>query len=111
MTTDMALSTLTWVSMLVSLLLLPGVAAAVLVRSLRTEERKLALLREQDDVDSYSPRALSDLREWIRANPDDPYAPIARRRYNECVRSLRAIDEPHYDWSDEQIARLELVDE
>ncbi|WP_424009478.1 hypothetical protein [Haloferax denitrificans] len=107
----MALSTLTWASMVISLLLLPGVAAAVLVRSLRTEERKLALLRKQDNVDSYSPRALSDLREWIRANPDDPYAPIARQRHNECVRTLREIDESYYDWSDEQIARLELVDE
>ncbi|MDS0295499.1 hypothetical protein [Halogeometricum luteum] len=106
----MALSTVAWVTMLLSVLVLPGVASVVLVRSLRTEERKLELLRAQGSVDSYSPRALADLREWIRAHPNDPYAADARERYNECVRTLREVDEPYYDWSDEQIAELETID-
>ncbi len=105
----MALSTVAWVSMLVTLLVVPGVATAALVRSLRSEERKLDLLRKQDNIDSYSPRALADLREWIRANPEDPYAPVARERYNECVRSLREIEEPYYDWSEEEIRDLETL--
>lgn len=107
--TEMALTTLAWVSMLVTLVLVPGVATAALVRSLRSEERKLNLLREQDDIDSYSPRALADLREWVRANPEDPYAPVARERHNECVRSLREIEEPYYDWSEEEIRELEVL--
>jgi len=103
----MALSALTWLSIAGALVALPGVAAAALVRSLRSEERKLRLLRRQDSLDSYSPRAMADLREWLRTNPEDPYAPVARERYNECVRTLRTIDEPYYDWSDEEIDRLE----
>lgn len=103
----MALSALTWLSVVGALVVLPGVAAAALVRTLRSEERKLELLRRQDAIDSYSPRAMADLREWIREHPDDPYTPIARERYNECVRTLRAIEEPYYDWSEEEIRRLE----
>ncbi|ELZ27364.1 hypothetical protein C474_16534 [Halogeometricum pallidum JCM 14848] len=106
----MALSTLAWVTMLLSLLVLPGVASVALVRSLRTEERKLELLRAQGSVDSYSPRALADLREWVQAHPNDPYATDARERHNECVRTLREIDEPYYDWSPEQIENLETID-
>ncbi|WP_254535831.1 hypothetical protein [Halomarina litorea] len=105
----MALSAVAWASMLVTLLVVPGVATAALVRSLRSEERKLELLRKQDNIDSYSPRALADLREWIRANPGDPYAPVARERHNECVRSLREIEEPYYDWSEEEIRELETL--
>jgi len=106
-----ALSSLGWATLLVSAVALPGVASAVLVRSLRTEERKLRLLKDQDNIDSYSPRAMADLREWIRNNPDDSFAPEARERYNECVRTLREVDEPYYDWSEEQIADLETVEE
>lgn len=107
----MVLSTVAWVTMLLAILLLPGVATVVLIRSLRTEERKLELLREQGSIDSYSPRALRDLREWIRTHPNDPYASDARQRYNECVRTLREIDEPYYDWSTEQIEELETIEE
>lgn len=107
----MALSTLAWVTMIASIILLPGVASAILIKSLRSEERKLELLDTQGKIDSYSPRALRDLREWIEANPSDPYAPEARARYNECVQSLREIDEPYYDWSDEEIEQLETIDE
>ncbi|PSP97418.1 hypothetical protein BRC94_10345 [Halobacteriales archaeon QS_5_70_17] len=103
----MPLSALTWLSVVGALVVLPGVAAAALVRTLRSEERKLELLRRQDAIDSYSPRAMADLRAWLRDNPGDPYAPIARERYNECVRTLRTIEEPYYDWSDEEIERLE----
>ncbi|MBV0903323.1 outer membrane protein assembly factor BamD [Haloarcula salina] len=107
----MALSTLAWATMALSILVLPGVATAILVRSMRSEDRKLALLERQDNIDSYSPRALEELREWIQTNPNDPYAPEARERYNECVRTLREIDDPYYDWSPEQIEKLETIEE
>ncbi|ELZ02316.1 hypothetical protein [Natrialba aegyptia] len=107
----MALSTVAWVTMLLAILALPGVASVVLVRSLRTEGRKLTLLREQGNLDSYSPQALKELREWIRTNPNNPYVADARQRYNECVRTLREIDDPYYDWSDDQIEELEVIEE
>jgi len=107
----MALSTVAWATLLLAILVLPGVATVVLVRSLRTEERKLTLIREQGSIDSYSPRALQELREWIHANPNDPYVSEARDRYNECVRTLRENDDPYYDWSPEQIETLETIEE
>ncbi|MDS0223028.1 hypothetical protein NDI54_16910 [Haloarcula sp. S1AR25-5A] len=106
----MALSAVAWATMLFTILVLPGIATAVLIRSLRTEERKLALIRDQGRIDSYSPRALRELGEWIHANPNDPYVAEARERYNECVRTLRETDEPYYDWSDEQIEALETIE-
>lgn len=108
---EMALSTVAWITMILAILALPGVASVILIKSLRTEERKLRLLKDQGTIDSYPPRALRELREWAQANPNDPYAPEARQRYNECVRSLREIDEPYYDWSDEEIAELETIEE
>jgi len=107
----MALSTVGWVMLVAAILALPGVATVVLIRSLRTEERKLKLLRDQGSIDSYSPRALAELREWIQKNPNDPYVTEAIQRHNECVQTLREIEEPYYDWSEEQIADLELLKE
>lgn len=107
----MALSTVAWISMLAAITMLPGIASVALVKSLRSEERKLKLLKKQDRVDSYSPRALAELREWIEMHPDDPYAATARKRHNECVEALNEIEEPYYDWSDEEISQLELIEE
>ncbi|GAA0307421.1 hypothetical protein [Halarchaeum salinum] len=107
----MALSTLTWFVMIFMVFALPVVASAILVRSMRTEGRKLTLLNEQSDIEGYSPRALQELREWIEMNPDDPYAQTAKQRYNECVRTLRRVEEPYYDWSDKQIQQLETIDD
>jgi len=107
----MALSSITWATMLFALVALPGVASIVLLRSLRTEERKLELIKTQDAIDSYSPEALFDLREWIQEHPDDPYESDARQRYNECVRTLRTVDETYYNWSVQQIEDLELIEE
>ncbi|AFK21110.1 hypothetical protein E6P09_18245 (plasmid) [Haloferax mediterranei ATCC 33500] len=106
----MSLSPVVWASMILTIIVLPGVASVVLVKSLRSEERKLTLLKEQDQIDSYSPRALADLREWIEKHPDDPYTPVARDRYNECVETLREIEEPYYDWSEAEINQLQTID-
>ncbi|WP_290818635.1 hypothetical protein [Halovivax sp.] len=86
-----------------------GVATWALVRTLAQEGEKVELLRHQDRLDTYSPRALSDLREWIEENPDDPLADDARAAYNECVETLRETDRHYYDWSDEEVAALERV--
>lgn len=86
-----------------------GVATWALVRTLRQEDRKVDLLDHQDRIDTYSPKALADLREWIDANPNDPLADDARRAYNECVETLRSVDRYYYDWSDDEIDDLERV--
>lgn len=105
----MALSPITWTVMLASIVVLVGTASAALVKSLREEDRKLELLREQDRIDTYSPRGLRELRSWIQSNPDDPLREEAVRRYNDCVDALRSIDEPFYDWSEEEIESLEKL--
>ncbi|SER29444.1 hypothetical protein [Natrinema salaciae] len=86
-----------------------GVAGWALIRTLRQERRKVDILEHQDRMDTYSPRALAELREWIENNPDDPLVDVARRQHNECVTVLRRTDRHFYDWSDEEIARLEQV--
>ena len=84
-----------------------GVATWALVRTLRQEGEKVEILKHQDRMDTYSPRALEDLRKWTEENPDDPLADEARARYNECVTVLKTTDRHFYDWSDEEIGRLE----
>lgn len=99
-----------WATMLLTIVAFWGIAIWALVRTLRQEDRKVEMLEHQDRIDTYSPRALSDLREWLEENPDDPYAPDARRRYNECVETLRETDRHFYGWDDEEIATLERIE-
>jgi hypothetical protein len=99
-----------WATMAFTVVAFWGVAGWALVRTLRQEDRKTEMLEHQERIDTYSPRALSDLREWLEENPDDPYAEDARRRYNECVETLRETDRHFYDWSDEEIASLEKME-
>lgn len=105
----MALTATAWAVMLLAIVLLWGAASWALYRSLTDEDRKLRLLDEQGRIDTYSPRSMRDLREWIRENPDDPMVGDARDAYNECVETLREIDEPFYDWSEEEIENLERI--
>ncbi|MCU4743935.1 hypothetical protein OB955_17070 [Halobacteria archaeon AArc-m2/3/4] len=84
-----------------------GVAGWALVRTLGQERRKVEILAHQDRMDTYSPTALAELREWIEEHPDDPLADEARAQYNECVTVLRTTDMHFYDWSNEEIADLE----
>ena len=105
----MALSVAGWVSMLGSVTILWGTALWALYRSLHDEGRKLELIEQQGEIDTYPPRALSELRGWIKANPDDPLVDEARSRYNECVEVLQRVDETFYDWSDEEIQTLEKL--
>ncbi|MXV61422.1 hypothetical protein GS429_04955 [Natronorubrum sp. JWXQ-INN-674] len=86
-----------------------GVAAWALVRTLRQEGRKVEILERQERMDTYSPAALAELREWVENNPDDPLVDEARERHNECVEVLRQTDRHFYDWSDGEIDRLERV--
>ncbi|MFC4248551.1 hypothetical protein ACFOZ7_16700 [Natribaculum luteum] len=92
-----------------TLLAFYGIAGWALVRTLRQESRKVEILEEQDRMDTYSPKALAELRDWIEDNPDDPLVDEARRRYNECVDTLETTDRHFYDWSDRETDRLEQI--
>lgn len=105
----MALSMSAWVVMLGSIVALWGTAVWALVRSLRDEDEKLELLDEQGEIDTYSPRSMTELREWIRENPGDKHASEARDRYNECVETLQHIDTTFYDWNRSEIDSLEKL--
>ena len=99
----------TWIGIGVAVVAFWGTASWALVRTLRQEDRKVRLIESQGGMESYSPRALSELREWIQNNPDDPRVEDARAAYNETVESLRTIEEPYYDWDDAEIDSLERI--
>ena len=105
----MALTISGWISMFVVIVLLWGTASWAIYRSLRDEDRKLELLEEQGEIDTYSPKALADLKEWIRSHPDDPHTETARSRYNECIEILRRRDVTFYEWDDREVESLEKL--
>ncbi|MFB6086444.1 MAG: hypothetical protein ABEJ84_06510 [Halodesulfurarchaeum sp.] len=107
----MALTAITWVMMLVSIAILWGVASWGMYRTLRDEDRKLELINRHGTIDTYSPTALRELREWIENNPEDPYREEAIERHDECVKILRENEETFYDWNQKQIESLELIGE
>ena len=86
-----------------------GIATWALIRTLRQEGRKVEILEHQDRMDTYSPEALAELREWIEENPDDPLVDDARASYNECVTVLETTDMHFYDWSEDEIRNLEPI--
>ncbi|WP_331235852.1 hypothetical protein [Natronorarus salvus] len=102
-----AITAETWIGIGVAIVAFWGIASWAMIRTLRQEERKTAILDEQRRMDTYSPKALSELREWIEANPEDPYVEDAKHKHNECVRNLRETDRQFYDWSEVEIERLE----
>jgi ABC-type nickel/cobalt efflux system permease component RcnA len=103
----LGLPAITWITMIVSIILLWGVASWALYQTLTKEEQKLELLQKQDNLDTYSPQSLRELREWVENHPTDPLADNARERYNECVETVREADNLFYDWSEEEIENLE----
>lgn len=105
----MALAPITWAMMLSSIALLWGVGGWAMYRTLTDEDRKLELINRQGTIDTYSPRALAELRNWIENNPGDPYREEAIERHDECVENLRENEEPFYSWSEEEIESLERI--
>jgi hypothetical protein len=105
----LVLSASGWLVVLGAIAVLWVPAIWALYRSLSDEDRKLELLDEQGEIDTYSPGALAELREWVESNPEDPLAEEGRERYNDCVEILRRIDETFYDWSESEIDSLEKL--
>lgn len=100
-----------WAMMLFSIAVFFGVSIWALSYSLIQEERKMKILDDEGALDSYSPRALRDLATWLRAHPD-PQAPAVvkgREAYRECVDALRSTERHFYDWSANDIDRLESL--
>lgn len=102
-----ALTPAAWIVMIVAIVVLWGVGSWALYRTMHDEDRKLELLEKQERLDTYSPTALAELREWIQNNPDDRYRTVAVDRYNECVETLKEVDNTFYDWSESEIEELE----
>jgi hypothetical protein len=100
-----------WVTMIFCIVAFFGVSIWVLIYTLRQEETKLALFKTEGDLDSYSPRALKDLRRWIAAHPDTTHPDVesARTLYNDCVETLKTTDRHFYGWSDAEIDRLDSL--
>lgn len=100
-----------WATMLFCVLAFFGVAIWALVYTLWQEEKKLALFETEGDLDTYSPRALRDLRRWIEARPDptDPDVVEARSLYNDCVETLKTTDRHFYKWAASEIERLDTL--
>jgi hypothetical protein len=88
-----------WIMMGFSAAVFFGISLWMLVYTLRQEERKLRILRDEDALDTYAPAALRELRAWIDTHPDDPDGETARTRYDECVEALRTSDTHVHDWS------------
>lgn len=100
-----------WAMLLFSVAVFFGGSTWALVYSLVQEERKMQIFNTEGVLDPFSPRALRDLKAWLRAHPhpDSPEAEDGRQAYRECVEALKSSDRHFYNWSDEEIDRLEPV--
>ncbi|WP_263788275.1 hypothetical protein [Salinibacter grassmerensis] len=100
-----------WATMAFCVLAFFGVSILTLIYTLRQEERKMALLKTESDLDTYSPRALNDLGYWIETHPDPTHSDVeaARSAYNDCVDTLRSTDRHFYGWSRAEIDRLDTL--
>lgn len=100
-----------WATMIFCVVAFFGVTLWILVYTLRQEDKKLALFKTEGDLDTYSPRALRDLRAWIEAhpNPDAPDVQEARAAHNDCVETLKTTDRHFYAWAEEDIEQLDTL--
>lgn len=96
-----------WAMMLFTILAFFGVAIWALVYSLRQEEQKMDILRSEGTLDTHSPRALRDLRDWIDAHPGDPDVDDAKDTYDNCVDVLQSTDRNFYNWSSADLQWVE----
>jgi hypothetical protein len=98
-----------WAMMIFSVLAFFGVSIWTLLYTLRQEDQKMVILRSEERLDTHSPAALRDLREWIESNPEDPDVESARSIYRECVEALEGTERHVYGWSDDDIESLERL--
>jgi hypothetical protein len=102
-----------WAMLLFSVAVFFGGSIWALSYSLFQEERKMKILNQEGALDTYSPRALRDLNDWLHAHPD-PDSPAVQEgleAYRKCVKALRSNTQYFYDWTDDDIDRLETLSE
>ncbi|GEN24384.1 hypothetical protein [Halomonas cupida] len=88
------------VVMVASIIALWGVASLALVYSMRQEDRKLMLLKEQGDFEPFSPAAQRDIEDWLRRHPDGPEADEMRELLEWQHRSLTQNARRFHRWPD-----------
>ncbi|MGC3872204.1 hypothetical protein ACPF7Z_02905 [Halomonas sp. GXIMD04776] len=89
------------VVMIASIIALWGVASWALVYSMRQEERKLRLIKEQGDFEPYSPRAFRDLERWIERHDTSEHAQEMQGVREEQREALHRCRRHFYDWRDD----------
>lgn len=95
--------------MIVCIVALWGVASAALVYSMRQEERKLRLIKEQDGFEPYSPQALRDLDRWIEQNNASEHAQEMRNVHEEQRKALKKCTSYFYTWDQSDVDRLKEI--
>ncbi|QEM80928.1 hypothetical protein [Halomonas binhaiensis] len=86
------------VVMVSSMLALWGVATLAMIYSMRQEDRKLTLLKEQGDFEPFSPAAQRDIEDWLARHPDGDEA-REMRELLECQRQAMQNNARHfYPW-------------
>ena len=98
-----------WAMLIFSVLVFFGVSLFALVYSLLQEEEKMEILQSENTVDTYSPRALRDLKAWIRAHPGDPDVSRAQEAYRDCLDALQTTNRHVYAWTPEEIEGLDSL--
>ena len=77
------MTALSWIMLVAVLIVVWGVTAWSLLRTLKLEGRKADMIRRAGDIEHYSPEALQDLEMWLAQHPHAPEAEMARRRLEE----------------------------
>jgi hypothetical protein len=83
----LVLSPTGWVTMVGVIAVLWGTAVWALYRSLSDEDEKLELIERQGEMDTYSSRALAELRERVTANPEAPLADEGKKATERVCRN------------------------
>jgi len=86
------------VVMLGSIAALWGVAIITLVHSMRQEERKLSLIEVQGGFEPFSPRAVTDIKNWLASHPDDVRALEMRELLHQQQHALQQNAQTFYGW-------------
>jgi L-asparagine transporter-like permease len=95
--------------MIVCIVALWGVAIVALVYSMRQEEHKLQLIKEQGGFEPYSPRALRDLDRWIEQNNTSEHAQEMHNVHEEQRAALQKCTSYFYTWNQSDVERLKEI--
>lgn len=92
--------------MIASIIALWGIASWAFVFTLRSEEKKQRLIREQGSYEPFSPRAFADLEHWIKQHPDAGHTSEIQTVRRRQVEALNTNTAHLYDWSKKDISSV-----